>query len=62
MSIKTSLVEGDAVAPDDADLLAQIVHLPMGDEPRGEGWRIMTGNNRYNKWARVAYRYQITAC
>ena len=55
------LVNGDALRPDDNDLIAQTIDVPMGFTPIGDGWRIMTGNARTNFWARVEYRHNIKA-
>lgn len=55
---KSIALDGDAMRPDGGDMLAQTINLPMGEAPRGEHWRVMTGNANYNLWARVAYRYE----
>lgn len=54
-------ITGDAARPDEYDLLAQTINLPMGQEPKGTGWRVLTGNSHNNLWARVCYRYEHKA-
>lgn len=56
---KSALIEGDAMRPEANDLLAQRIDLAIGEEPRGLGWRILTGNRRTNLWARVCYRHEL---
>lgn len=53
------LVEGDPLEPSEFDVIYQTQSLPLASSPKGEGWRIMTGNHRFNSWARVAYRHEI---
>ncbi len=53
------LVSGNPLSPCDSDRIAQIIHLPLGQEPAGGGWRILTGGPAGNEWARVAMRYEI---
>lgn len=59
------LISGDPVQPSGCDYIAQIVHLPVENSPEGlnrgnnSGWRIITGNNLFNTWARVVLRYEI---
>lgn len=54
----SKLVNGDAIETSDFDMIAQTINLPIDETPDGEGWRIMTGNNRTNLWARIAYRHE----
>src|SRR5690606_31114158 len=56
---KAQQLDGDAMKPNSTDMLAQTIRLPTGEEPRGDGWRILTGNVNFNLWARVAFRYEI---
>lgn len=56
---KNTLIDGDPMDPISTDLITQQINLPMGREPTGDGWRILTGNVSTNLWARVAYRYEI---
>lgn len=56
---KAQQLDGDAMKPTSTDMLAQTIRLPMGEQPRGDGWRILTGNVNFNLWGRVAYRYEI---
>lgn len=58
-SSKFSQLDGDPFDPLSTDLFAQRVNLSLGMTPKGEGWRILTGNSTTNLWARVAYRYEI---
>lgn len=57
----SKLVNGDAYRVDSNDILAQMINLPMGTMPIGDGWRIMTGNINTNLWARVCYRHEAMA-
>lgn len=56
---KNTLIEGDPMDPVSTDMITQRLNLDMGKQPIGDGWRILTGNNHTNLWARVAYRYEI---
>lgn len=56
--MKTILIEGDALKPESSDILAQQAYMPLGEAPRGDGWRILTGGPIGNLWARIAYRYE----
>ena len=61
--VQSHLVLGDAVQNRDTDLIVQVVHLPVGKAPEtvglgGNGWRVMTGNENQNMWARVCYRIE----
>lgn len=59
MTVKSWLVEGDPLQPRGTDIIVQSAHLELDDKPPGEHWRIMTGNNTFNDWMRVVYRYEI---
>lgn len=53
------LIKGNPFEPTSTDEIVQRVTLDIGLTPAGEGWRILTGNERTNLWARIAYRYEI---
>lgn len=55
---RTHLISGDLLTPSDFDVVAQLVDLPLGQKPKGDGWRILTGSPETNLWARVAYRHE----
>lgn len=52
------LIQGDPMAPESTDLIAQRKLLKVG-LPVPDGWRVLTGNNRDSVIARVAFRYEI---
>lgn len=52
------LIEGDPLEPSSMDLIAQFDTLMVG-EALPDGWRVLTGNERYSKIARIAYRFEI---
>ena len=58
---KNRLIDGDAMNRLSTDLIAQTIDLHVSFQPRGEGWRVLTGNINTSQWGRVAYRYEITA-
>jgi len=60
MARTNKLIEGDPLEPTSTDVIFQEVSLSANEVPGGIGWRIMTGNNSFNLWMRVAYRYEIT--
>ena len=60
------LIQGDALSPESSDMIAQTEYCVTGGKPKGYdgrncGWRVMSGNEHGNTWARVAYRYEIEA-
>lgn len=59
MKPQNTLIEGEPMTPDTADLIAQRIHLPIEARPPGDGWRVLSGNTRFNTWGRLAYRYEI---
>mgnify|MGYP003675410366 FL=1 len=56
--ITNKLVEGDALEPNDLDLIVQQGRLNVG-LPVPQGWRVLTGNQFESHVARVAYRFEI---
>jgi hypothetical protein len=56
--ITNKLVEGDALEPNDLDLIVQQGRLNVG-LPVPQGWRVLTGNQFESRVARVAYRFEI---
>ena len=52
-----------SLEPDTNEMLVETLWLPIEElPPKYEahcGWRIMSGNERFNSWARVVYRYEI---
>lgn len=39
--------------PNHTDIRVQSETLPMGDAPKGEGWKLWSGNSTYNEWYRI---------
>lgn len=58
-SVKTTLVDGDALIRDGQDLFVQTITLPMGQRPTGDYWRAVTGNSFDTLWVRAVYRFEI---
>jgi len=56
--IRSTVIDGDALAPADTDLIAQVAQLAVG-EPVPEGWRVLTGNAHTSQVARVCYRFEL---
>ena len=54
------LIYGDPLNPQNDDIVAQSENLGT-DEIVPDGWRIMTGNERYSLIMRIAYRHEIEA-
>jgi len=58
------LIDGDPMEPCSSDLIAQTLHLPLGEYPPNandpaSGWRVLTGSPQFEFWGRLAYRYEI---
>ena len=57
---QTDLNEGDALTPQDNDILTQFGRLDAGlPLPEDDGWRVMTGNAFSSLVARVVYRHEL---
>ena len=54
------LIKGNAMNPQDDDIIAQIATLDVG-KPLPQGWTVMTGNSGWSIIGRVAMRMQIEA-
>ena len=52
------LVSGDPMNPHESDLIAQVGILKVGLLVPG-GWRVLTGNEKHSRVARLAYRHDI---
>lgn len=52
------LISGDPMRPMTVDIIAQLKQLEVG-KPVPEGWRVLSGNERFSTIARVAFRYEI---
>lgn len=50
-------ISGDPLAPESNDLIAQLDTLAVG-KPVPEGWRVLSGNERFSSIARVIYRFE----
>lgn len=55
---KNQLIEGNPLAPESFDMIAQLGHLPVGERVP-EGWRVLTGNQFSSLVARVVYRFEV---
>ncbi len=52
------LMTGDPTKPESDDLIAETTSLKVG-RPVPEGWRVLSGNERFSTIARVVLRYEI---
>lgn len=55
---KNILARGDALEPDDMDLIVQIMLLDVG-KPVPRGWRVTSGNIHHSEIVRVIPRFEL---
>lgn len=58
-NVKHTLVEGDALAPTDYDVISLSGTLDAG-KPRPSGWRVLDGNMHSSTVVAIAQRYMVT--
>ncbi len=56
--MRHTLIEGDPMSPSGSDLIAQTDTLDV-DKPVPEGWRVLTGNERFSLIGRIAFRSEL---
>lgn len=54
------LVEGDPLDPAPSDIIAIVEFCAWHQPPKDpENWRVMSGGEAGNTWARIAFRYEL---
>lgn len=56
-TMENFLLKGDALNPQSTDIIAQFRTLAVG-APVPDGWRVLSGNERFSEIARVAFRFE----